>query len=173
MPIVWRTILVRPETNLSMLHRYVQAAMGWHDYHMFSFTITGREHGIPDRKRASDRKIYDARRYTLTRLFPVLPARFDYVYDFGDWWEHVVDIEGAQAAEYRRQYPTCVAGAEPCPPEDCGGPRGYRELLAALKNPAHPRHAELSSWAASQYYPQNFDPQQATWTMRDVQRGYI
>ena len=31
-PTVWRTILVRPDTKLAMMHRYIQAAMGWLDY---------------------------------------------------------------------------------------------------------------------------------------------
>jgi hypothetical protein len=28
-------------------------------------------------------------------------------------------------------YPVCIAGAGACPPEDCGGPEGYRRLLDA------------------------------------------
>ena len=36
-----------------------------------------------------------------------------------------------------KPYPTCVAGDGACPPEDCGGPRGY---LAGLDN--------ASSWDA-------------------------
>jgi hypothetical protein len=172
MPIVWRTILVRPETKLAMLHRYLQAAMGWRDYHLFAFTVAGKEYGIPNREN-SKTKIYDARRYTLARLFPKLPARFDYVYDFGDWWEHVVEIDGEQEAEYRKQYPICVAGAEPCPPEDSGGPPGYRDLLSALKDPHHPEHENWSTWAKSQFYPRRFDPQHATWMLRAAQRGFI
>jgi hypothetical protein len=169
MPIVWRTILVRPDTKLSMLHRYLQAAMGWSDCHLFSFTIDGRTYGIPERESVS--KVYDARRYTLARLFPNVPARFEYLYDFGDYWEHHIDIDGEEEAKYRKQYPICVAGAEPCPPEDCGGPRGYSELRTILNVPAHSQHLEWNAWAESQSYPRTFDPQTATWTMRDVQRG--
>lgn len=173
MPIVWRTILVRPATKLAMLHRYVQAAMGWLDYHLFQFAIGGRTYEIPDREWRDDVKRYDARRYTLERLFRTLPARFDYVYDFGDYWEHSIDIEGVEAAAYRKQYPICIAGAEACPPEDCGGPDGYRELLAVLRDSNHPEHERLTSWARSQSYRTEFDPLLATWRMRDVQRGYI
>lgn len=75
MPIVWRTILVRPYTRLAMLHRYLQAAMGWRECHLYMFKIEGKEYGIPDRNWDVGRKIYDARRYTLARLFPTLPAR--------------------------------------------------------------------------------------------------
>jgi hypothetical protein len=173
MPIVWRTILVRPDTKLAMLHRYLQAAMGWRECHLYMFMIEGKEYGIPDRDQDSERKIYDARRYTLARLVPKLPSHFEYVYDFGDWWEHAVEIEGEQAAEYRKQYPICVDGAEPCPPEDVGGPPGYREFLLALRNPKHPEHGDINAGVKSQFSTGGFWPQGATWRMRDVQRGLI
>jgi Plasmid pRiA4b ORF-3-like protein len=173
MPIVWRTLLVRPNTKLAMLHRYLQAAMGWREYHLYMFTLEGKEYGIPERDRDAGRKVYDARRYTLARLFPKLPSRFVYVYDSGDWWEHTIEIEGEEAAAYRKQYPICIDGAEPCPPEDVGGPPGYRELLLALRDPNHSQHDDLRAWAKSQFYSGRFRAQDATWRMRDVQRGLI
>lgn len=173
MPIVWRTILLRPDTKLAMLHRYLQAAMGWRECHLYMFTISSKEYGIPDRDWDVDRKVYDARRYTLARLFSKLPSRFEYIYDFGDWWEHVIEIEREEAAEYRKQHPICVDGAEPCPPEDVGGPPGYRELLVALRDPNHPQHRDFSEWAKSQLYSGRFWAQDATWRMRAVRRGLI
>jgi len=173
MPIVWRTLLVRPNTKLAMLHRYLQAAMGWRECHLYMFTLDGKDYGIPERDRDVDRKVYDARRYTLARLFPELPSRFSYVYDFGDCWEHTIEIEDEEAAEYRKQYPICVDGAEPCPPEDVGGPPGYRELLLALQDPSHPQHDDLREWARSRCHSGRFWAQDATWRMRDIQRGLI
>jgi hypothetical protein len=58
--------------------------MGWRDCHLYMFRIEGKEYGIPDRDWDAGRKLYDARRYALARLFPKLPSRFEYVYDFGD-----------------------------------------------------------------------------------------
>ncbi len=173
MPIIWRTILVRPDTKLAMLHRYVQAAMGWRDCHLYAFKIESKEYGIPSRDLDDGRKVYDARRYTLARLFPALPVRFDYVYDFGDWWKHTIEVEREEVAAYRKQYPICVDGAEPCPPEDVGGPPGYREFLLAVRDPQHPQHEELLEWASLQFYSRRFRPETATWRMRDVQRGFI
>jgi hypothetical protein len=169
-PTVWRTILVRPDTKLAMLHRYVQAAMGWQDHHLYAFTIGGREYGIPSRE--LDRRVFDARRYALNRLLAETPSRFAYVYDFGDWWRHEIEVEGPQEAEYRKQYPICIDGAEGCPPEDCGGPPGYEEFLKVIDRSWHPRKEEYLTWARSQLYRRSFDPQTATWAMRDVQRGY-
>lgn len=171
MPIVWRTILVRPETKLAMLHRYLQAAMGWRECHPYMFTIADKEYSTPNRDWDVNRKVYDARRYTLARVSPKLPSQFEYVYDFGDRWEHTVEIQSQEAAEYRKRYPVCVDGAEPCPPEDVGGPLGYREFLVALRESKHAQHDDFSEWAKSQFYSNRFSVQDATWHMRDVQRG--
>jgi len=169
-PTAWRSILVRPETKLGMLHRYIQAAMGWRDCHLFEFSIDRKTYGIPHPD--IGKKVFDARRYTLARLFQKPEGKFAYVYDFGDWWEHDVEIAGQQLAEYRKQYPICVDGAEPCPPEDCGGPDGYNDVRLALRNRSNPRHVEISAWAQSQLYRETFSVQVATWSMRDVQRGF-
>ena len=146
--------------------------MGWQDYHLYRFIIGGREYGIPDREFDMGTRTYDARRYTLARLIARPPAEFRYVYDFGDNWEHDIAVEGVEAAAYRKQYPICVDGADPCPPEDCGGPSGYDRLRAILSNKRHPEHADMRAWAASQYYGRHFSAQSATWAMRDVQRGF-
>ena len=167
-PEVWRCVLVRPETTLAQFHRYVQAAMGWQECHLYLFRIDGREYGMP---KFFDHKVFDARRCTLARLLPTLPAELRYVYDFGDHWEHRIAIEAAEDAAHRKQYPICTDGAGDCPPEDCGGPSGYRDLNDALADPTNPRHAELREWMESNRFKRHFSVQDATWTMRDIQRG--
>jgi hypothetical protein len=60
-----------------------------------------------------------------------VPTVFFYEYDFGDSWMHELRVERIVRANARMRYPRCVAGARLAPPEDCGGPRGYQEWLAA------------------------------------------
>jgi Plasmid pRiA4b ORF-3-like protein len=171
MPVVWRTLLIRPDMKLSMLHRYLQAAMGWDERHLYAFKIGDKEYGIPNRD--LDRKIFDARRYSVARLFPEASGQFEYVYDFGDRWQHTIELQGVEPAEYRKQDPICVDGAEACPPEDVGGPPGYRQFLADLRDSDAPNHATVVAWAEEQFYTGRFRPEQATWRMRDVQRGFV
>ena len=40
-----------------------------------------------------------------------------------------------------------------CPPEDCGGPHGYTELLQALADPRHPEHDAMSVWVGDRLRP--------------------
>ena len=50
-----------------------------------------------------------------------------YLYDMGDYWEHEVRIEQFLDHNSKKTYPVCTGGSGACPPEDCGGPPGYRE----------------------------------------------
>ena len=56
-------------------------------------------------------------------------------------------------AEPDERYPVCVAGERACPPEDVGGAFGYAEFLAALADPAHPRHEPMRSLVGGAFDP--------------------
>ena len=53
--------------------------------------------------------------------------------------------------------PRCIAGAQACPLEDCGGPLGYTLLREALADPEHPKHEELTEWIGGSFDPTAFD----------------
>jgi hypothetical protein len=40
-----------------------------------------------------------------------------------------------------------------CPPEDCGGPWGYAEMLEAIADPKHECHADLTEWIGDDFDP--------------------
>ena len=40
-PPIWRRLLVSSETTLIQLHRIIQEAMGWEDYHLHQFIVGG------------------------------------------------------------------------------------------------------------------------------------
>jgi len=160
-PPVWRRLLVPGETTLGDLHRAIQAAMGWEDDHLHTFDIEGRHYGDP---RAVD-DVADEKRVTLNGLIKSGVARFAYTYDFGDNWEHALVIEKSPPDVEALSRPICTAGKRRCPPEDCGGPWGYRELLEVLADPAHPEHAERCEWLGEDFDPGDFNPEIADATL--------
>ena len=99
----------------------------------------------------------DETKITLQALKLATGTRFLYSYDFGDNWEHELRVEKAEAVSAELRHPLCLDGARACPPEDCGGPPGYQELLEALTNPRHPRHRELRRWVGKAWEAERFD----------------
>ncbi len=51
----------------------------------------------------------------------------------------------------------CIDGKRTCPPEDCGGPWGYKEFLKAIKDPRHKRHEEMTEWIGGDFDPEYFN----------------
>ena len=58
-----------------------------------------------------------------------------------------------------QRYPVCLDGALACPIEDSGGPWGYYEKLAILKNPDPDNidHQEIVNWMSPDFDPGEFD----------------
>lgn len=49
-PPIWRRVLVPVGYTLARLHRVIQIAFGWEDYHLHSFRIHGEDYAPPDRE---------------------------------------------------------------------------------------------------------------------------
>ncbi|MGE5591908.1 MAG: plasmid pRiA4b ORF-3 family protein [Bacillota bacterium] len=157
-PPVWRRIQVRGNTTLLKLNHIIQAAMGWLGGHLFEFQVGQVTFGEPDPE-WDWREVKSARRVTLHEVAVAVgpKGRFRYVYDFGDDWRHNVVVEKVLLAEQHVRYPICLAGRRACPPEDCGGPWGYAELLEAVRAPEHPEHGEMTEWLGGDFDPEEFD----------------
>lgn len=80
-----------------------------------------------------------------------------YEYDFGDGWRHTILLEETHPVDSGTSYPVCTAGKRNCPPEDCGGPWGYQEMLEALDDPGHPEHEMYKDWVSADFDPERFD----------------
>ncbi len=155
-PPVWRRVVVRSETTLPKLARMLEAAMGWQSYHLHMFDVGGVLFGEPDEDFDSD-SVIDDRKITVQQVLPGVGSTLRFDYDFGDGWEHDVQVESIAQAEERKRYPICVDGERACPPEDCGGVPGYERVLAALSDPAHPEHDDTVEWLEDGFDPAQFD----------------
>lgn len=162
-PAVWRRLLVPGGYTLDRLHRVIQLGFGWQDYHLHSFEINGSQYGQPDPGGELDlRDELDARLDAVAGK----DSRFTYTYDFGDWWEHEVEVEAISLADPEERYPLCVDGERACPPEDVGGAYGYANLLVALADPGHREHETMVQWLGRRFDPTVFDAGRATTLIR-------
>ncbi len=126
-PRIWRRFTMRSTASFLDLHRAIQSACGWEDYHLFRFCHGARNGvvfaGIPDDGGFGDPDP-DAADITLKRYFGDEPGRCMYQYDFGDDWWHEVQMTGALESKDRHKR-VLIDGARAFPPEDCGGLYGY------------------------------------------------
>ncbi len=150
-PPIWRQIQVWEDATLAQLHRIVQVAMGWENYHLYEFRIGGRKYRDPHPD--NERKILDAKRTRIRKVLGRAGAECEYLYDFGDGWQHDLHLEAVLEPDPNAWYPRCIAGQRSCPPEDVGGPGGYENYLEALADPNHKQHEEMMGWRGP------FDPE--------------
>ena len=158
-PPIWRRVLVK-DCTLAALHDLIQISMGWEDYHLHLFEIGNEQYGAPDQWEADPWGGHDVgneRKVKLSQLVGRGVKKFRYEYDMGDGWRHTIQIEKTRPAEAGLRYPRCVDGGRACPPEDCGGPWGYGDVLDALQDPSHPRHEERREWIGGDFDAEAFD----------------
>jgi integrase/recombinase XerD len=148
-PMIWRRVFVLEDTTLTRLHTVIQTAMGWEGYHLFDFAIRGETFGHGGASGSSNITLADCKLQTGESFF--------YIYDFGDDWVHEVKVEKLLEPKAKTFYPLCIDGKRACPPEDSGGPWGYRDLLKVLKNKRHPDYRELRGWVGRSFDPEAFD----------------
>jgi hypothetical protein len=168
-PAVWRCIEVPETYSFWDLHVALTDAFGWWDSHLHEWNVHNPETGSLERLGMSDEDDPDVRLdweikiadYFLTGK--ALEALHQY--DFGDGWEHLVELEDVHARESGIVYPRCPGGESACPPDDCGGPWGYQELLEIVSDPTHEEYADRIEWLGGMkgiegkaFAPDRFDP---------------
>jgi hypothetical protein len=144
-PRVMRRVDVPFDIRLDRLHLVIQVAMGWTNSHLYEFRLGETGWSIPNRDFPDDAQ--DARKASLATLLTEYgKKKFDYIYDFGDCWEHTIAVEKILESLPEQEYPCLIEAEGNCPPEDVGGFPGYEELLAAKADPTHERRQEFEDW---------------------------
>jgi hypothetical protein len=157
-PLVWRRLLVPADITLPKLDRVIQSALGWTNSHLHEFVINGTHYAVLDPDWVDDLPHVDERRVVLHDALGMGTRCFDYVYDFGDDWHHLVLVENRYPERRKSALPVqCIGGENACPPEDVGGAGGYVEFLAAIADPRHEEHQNYLTWVGGHFDPTRFD----------------
>ena len=153
-PPIWRRILVSGGIRLSKLHEILQATMGWTNSHLHCFSVADQRYG-PEFDDPPEDEINEEEVLVLEAVQG--HKAFVYEYDFGDGWDHRVDVEALSWPHHGLRSAVCLGGANACPPEDCGGTSGYEHLLQVLADPSHEEHRELIEWVGGPFDAAAFD----------------
>ena len=117
-PMIWRRIQILDDTTLAQFHHILQNVMGWENCNLHQFLVSGKYHGVPE----DGFDIKNEQEVQLSQLVNSIGDCFEYEYDFGDSWMHLIRLEKikATAKEFPDLVlPLCIAGKRACPPEDC------------------------------------------------------
>lgn len=168
-PLIWRRLVVRSDITLDVLHRIIQSAFDWWDYHLHRFSLGGdvwdRTSQVfacqeeLDQADVDDGVVLDS----MVRLDEVLQEPGDvlhYVYDYGDNWELTLRLDAVGPHSDDSPSVLCIAGERAAPPEDCGHLVTAAELAEVLDDPAefsltdvntalHSSAATLLGWGIS------------------------
>ena len=123
--------------------------------HLHEFTIGGVRYGEPD----PDYPEPNLRSEKRVRLDNALgdAQSLDYLYDFGDYWEHEVRLMEVATFNGPLASPWCLDGTNACPPEDVGGLPGYEHFLHVLSDRTHPEYDDMLLWHGKRFDPAAFD----------------
>lgn len=129
--------------------------MGWTNSHLHVFTDRQRSFsiGMPDDFGMDD--IQDGRKEKVQNYLSAKGDALIYEYDFGDCWEHDIEVQEVLEAAPGETYPKLLKGKGACPPEDCGGIWGYYHLVEAINNPKHEDHEDMVDWAGADEWDVN------------------
>ena len=167
---IWRKLVVPLNITFTQLHKIIQAAFGWKDYHLHEFYIF-------DEKTAKDDPVNLYNRGDIKpvinlvgdeedlnypgdvpmklekgiKISKYIPALMVYNYDYGDYWQHSIEVEEI-IDNYNKNFPVCLAGNGNSPPEDVGGEGGFERFLEIISNEDHPENQGMINWGKNQGY---------------------
>lgn len=171
-PPIWRRIQVPENYSFWDLHVAIQDAMGWLDYHLHEFNTIESDYrkikriGLPNPD-MPDLELLPVWKEKIKDWFSLDKTKaINYTYDFGDSWEHRIELEKIINKEKNVNYPICIKGKRACPPEDCGGVWRYENILKILENKKNGKPIkeeyigetkELVEWLGKDFEPEEFD----------------
>lgn len=173
-PSVWRVLRVPGDLSLEDLHQAIQVLMGWKDHHLHVFEVAGHEYG-PRPEDEEDveglnRWAGEASALTVAAAFSKSAGPIDYVYDFGDDWRLQITVTADTRAAGSVTV-ECVAGEMAGPPEDCGGPHAYQDILdVGTTKGKRSLPAEFHAWLPKGFDAMRFSVEAANISLREAFR---
>lgn len=177
-----RILTVPSNINFYQLHRVLQNAFAWRDYHLHQFILETDDVGRPT-KIVEPIDIYGDDidlPFKITRLDSLKTTVRDvfeeyeeicYEYDFGDDWIHIIKFRRF-IEECPTVYPECSFAIGDAPMEDCGGPDGFDEVRRIMSDPADPEYADVCDWLGRTWW-ERLDMKRINYELRAAHRRSV
>jgi hypothetical protein len=147
-----RRIIVPADIEFSQLHEVLQRVFNWYGHHLHEWNVIDEKNFGDIARLVMDDEdlLYDdeAMLEAGHKLSEFLPRykHIIYFYDFGDNWEHKIELVRV-IDDYSEESPYLLEAVGQAPPEDVGGVGGYIEFRKIMQNPQHEDYEEMKQWA--------------------------
>ncbi len=138
---------------------------------MFGFEIDGKRYDLKFEDDDLDDEASLAMEGVMIRDLLKSGVEAAFQYDFGDDWWHKLDVLDHREIAKGDKPPRCLEGERAGPPEDCGGPFGYLEMLDIAADPEHPDYADTREWLGA-FDPDKFDVKKANREIAKILKVY-
>lgn len=159
-----RVLIVPQKITFEQFHIILQMAFCWSHSHLFSFrgsaikTLVGFFDVEANGLRSGEA---EAMGITIRSALDQGATTIEYVYDFGDNWRHSIKFETYLGKKLRSDSVVVEDAIGRCPPEDCGGISGFKDLLDAYSREIFETdddviegsRADYERWLGSKYSP--------------------
>ena len=159
-PPIWRKIKIDESVSFDELYIAIQVAFGWDNDHMYQFSPKGYGskpalkyeygddfddmHPFSNPSSFPHGEYYNAELIKLKGYFKNVKQKMIYIYDFGDDWEHIIEL--VEITDERSLFPVCISGKGSNLMEDSGGIWGFYAMLEIIEDPEHPEHESYMEW---------------------------
>lgn len=156
-----RVLRLPDNISLERFHLVLQHVFSWWEKHRHRFVTVEDEpltkyfpefESFADHTDSATGYCEMEKRILLKDIFPRF-EKIHYVYDFDGNWVHEIKFQKSEEiTDNHVDY--CLMASGMAPPEDIGGPKGYRDFLKIVKNPYDPKQQFYMDWAEARgwYY---------------------
>ncbi len=155
-PKIWRRFSIQADKSLYDLHYAIQVVMSWEFMHLAEFKI--HNYTYTDPSYTSEKTDKDYHKYKINTFIQTVNQSFRYNYNHIEGWEHELILEKI-TEETDHDYEICLEGERACPPENCGGLIGYKQILEIIASQEGKEYQDLIKWLGPNYNPELFDPE--------------
>lgn len=163
-PPIWRRVLVKNSFSLGDLHYVIQSCFEqWDNSHLHMFIVKKETCGN------SEDDDYDENEVSLFGVLARIGSKMSYIYDFGDDWDHEIELEKVLKIDQGQKYPVCIDGKRACPYEDSGGVWGYESKLEIMSDQKHPYYKDVVEWMnEGNFNPDHFDLEKINKRLKEI-----
>lgn len=127
-PKIWRRIQVPTYISFTTLHSIIQTAFDWDGDHLSAFKVRQEYLFVPCDDEFDEHE-YSSDDIDLCDFIDRGIKRFEYIYDFGDQWKHLIVLGKPRLIDSPMKSAKLLGGARCAPVEDMSGTYAYDQYL--------------------------------------------